>query len=195
MAAELPADLAAILLRLDESDRDARALMAEIDDEERFNWRPAEDSWSVAQCLDHLNVANRVYLEPIRTALERARDRNASRRGPIQPGVLERWFIRSLEPPPRRRLPRPRKITPAERKSRAEVGEEWTRVQAELREVLRTAAPWDLNRTRFVNPFIPLLRWNVGTGFLVLDAHERRHLWQARNVLNHPRFVQPATSS
>ena len=195
MDADLPADLAAIEARLDASDREARTLIAELDDD-RFNWRPAERSWSVAQCLDHLNVANRVYLEPLRTALERARQRNAARRGPVRPGILERWFVASLEPPPRRRLPRPRKITPAERKSRAEVGEEWERIQAEIRELLRAAAPWDLNATRFVNPFIPLLRFSVGTGFLVIDAHDRRHVWQAQQVRANPRFGQPpATSS
>jgi DinB superfamily len=194
MTAELPADLAAILRRLEESDREAQALIADLD-EDGFNWRPAEHSWSVAQCLDHLNVANRVYLEPIRTALELAHERNASRRGPIKPGVLGRWFVRSLEPPPRRRLPRPRKITPAERKSRAEVGEEWTRVQAAIREVVRGAAPWDLNASRFVNPFIPLVRFSVGTGFLVIDAHDRRHVWQAQQVRGNPRFGQPSETS
>lgn len=177
----LPDDLAAILQGLEESDRQARALIAELD-EERFNWRPDERSWSVAQCLDHLNVGNRYYLEAMGNAVKAARARNASRRGSIQPGPFERWFIRSMEPR-RRRLPAPRKIVPTARKSRAEVGDEWTRVQGQLRELLHEAAPLDLNRTRFVNPFISLLRFSVGTGFLVIEAHERRHLLQARNVV------------
>jgi DinB superfamily len=178
----LPDDLAGILRGLEESDREARSLIAELD-EERFNWRPDEHSWSVAQCLDHLNVANRVYLEAMRNAVEAARSKNAARRGPIQPGVFERWFIRSMGPQPRRRLSAPRKIVPAARKDRAEVEEEWTRIQAQLRELLHEAAPLDLNRTRFVNPFISLIRWSVGAGFLIIEAHERRHLWQARNVV------------
>src|SRR6185295_12357782 len=111
------------------------------------------------------------------------RNKNALRRSPIQPGAIERWFIRTMAPPPRRRLPAPSKIVPAARKSRAEVGDEWTRLQARLRELLHKAAPLDLNRTRFVNPFISLIHFSVGTGFLVIEAHERRHLWQARQVL------------
>ena len=181
LTATLPDDLAAILQGLEKSDREAHALIAELDDE-RFNWRPDERSWSVAQCLDHLNAGNRYYLEAMGIAVEEAQRKNASRRGPIQPGPFERWFIRSMGPQ-RRRLPAPRKIVPAARKSRAEVGEEWTSIQAGLRDLLYTAAPLDLNRTRFVNPFISLLRFNVGTGFLVIEAHERRHLLQARNVV------------
>lgn len=186
---ELPDDLAVLRDRLDKSDREARALIADVD-EERFNWRPDERSWSVAECLDHLNVGNRVYLEPMRKAVEVARARGASRRGPIQPRTLERWFIGSLEPPPRRRFPAPRKIVPAARKSRTEVGEEWARVQADLRDLLREAAPLDLNAVRFVNPFISLIRFSVGTGLLVIDAHERRHLWQAERVRRQPGFPQ-----
>ena len=182
LSATLPDDLAAILQGLEESDRQARSLIAELD-EERFNWRPDERSWSVAQCLDHLNVGNRIYLESMRSALEAAQTKGSSRRGPIQQRALERWFVRTLEPPPRRRLPAPRKIVPALRKSRAEVGEEWTRNQTQLRDLLYRAAPLDLNQTRFVNPFLRFLRFSVGTGFLVIDAHERRHLLQARKVV------------
>jgi len=46
MAEGLPEDLAEIRRGLEESDREARALLAELD-EERFNWRPDERSWSV----------------------------------------------------------------------------------------------------------------------------------------------------
>jgi hypothetical protein len=181
MTSPLPDDLAAILAGLEESDCEAQALLAVLD-EERFSARPDERSWSVAHCLDHLNVGNRIYLEAMRSAVENAGRRDIVRLGPIQPRVLERWFIREMEPPPRRRLPAPRKIRPS-RKSRAEVGEEWTLIQAQLRELLHEAAPLDLNRTRFTNPFFPLIRFGVGTGFLVIEAHERRHLWQARQIL------------
>ena len=179
----LPDDLAAILQGLEASDRDAQALLAEVVGEERFNWRPDERSWSVAQCLDHLNVANRLYAEAMRRAVEAAREKGATRRGPIRPGAFSRWFIRTMEPPPRRKLPAPRKIVPAARKQLAEVRAEWSRVQMQVRDLLAQAAPLDLNGTRFVNPFLPLIRFSVGTGFLVIEAHQRRHLLQARQVL------------
>lgn len=178
----LPDDLARILRGLEESDSEARALIAELDDE-RFNWRPDERSWSVAQCFDHLNVANRLYVEAMRSAVAAAGEKGAARRGPIRPGAFSRWFIRTMEPPPRRKLPAPRKIVPAARKGLAEVRGEWSRVQAQVRDLLVQAAPLDLNGTRFVNPFLPLIRFSIGTGFLVIEAHQRRHILQARQVV------------
>ncbi len=40
----------------------------------------------------------------------------------------------------------------------------------------------DLNRIRFKNPFVHLLSFTVGTGLLIILAHDRRHLWQAEQV-------------
>ena len=184
MAAPLPADIREILLALDDIDRRAGLLIVALDDE-RFNWRPDERSWSVAQCLDHLNVANLAYLAPMRAALNR---KGRVRRGAIQPGFFGRWFVGTLEPPPKRRLPAPKKIVPAARKSRDEVIGEWRRIQAEVKDLLRAGAAQDLNGIRFVNPFFSLIRFSVGTGFQVIAAHERRHLWQAERVLANPRF-------
>ncbi|HSB53345.1 MAG TPA: hypothetical protein VLD58_03280, partial [Gemmatimonadales bacterium] len=53
----------------------------------------------------------------------------------------------------------------------------------------------DLNGTRFANPFLPLVRFSVGTGFQVIAAHQRRHLWQAGRIRENPRFPAPDVQS
>jgi len=65
---------------------------------------------------------------------------------------------------------------------------EWRRIQAEVKDLLRAGAAQDLNGIRFVNPFLSLIRFSAGTGFQVIAAHERRHLWQAERILANPRF-------
>ena len=39
---------------------DAKALFGHLT-REQLNWKPAANSWSVAQCLDHLITINREY--------------------------------------------------------------------------------------------------------------------------------------
>ena len=189
-----PEDLREIQAQLEANDHKAQALLRDLD-EEQLNWRPDERSWSIAQCLDHLNVANRVYLAPMLQAIEEARRKGAVRKGPIRPGFFGRWFVASMEAPPKRKLPAPRKIVPAVRKGRAELIEDWRLAQAEVNAVLREAAGIDLNGTRFVNPFISLIRFSVGTGFQVIAAHERRHLWQAEQVRGRAAFPQSSRKS
>lgn len=193
-ASSLPEDLGELQVQLEASDHEAQALLRDLD-EEQLNWRPDERSWSIAQCIDHLNVTNRVYLVPIRHAIEEARRKGVVRKGPIHPGFFGRWFVATLEPPPKRKLPAPRKIVPAVRKGKAELIEEWRRAQADLATLLREAAGIDLNGTRFVNPFISVIRFSVGTGFQVIAAHERRHLWQAGQVRGRDGFPQSSLNS
>jgi DinB superfamily len=186
-AALLPADLADVLLQLDAAERQAAALIEDLDDE-RINWRPGPACWSIAQCLDHLSASSRTYLAAMREGEAAARRRGWRRRGPISPGGPSRWFIRQLEPSSRTRAKAPRKIVPAQWVSKAEAGDEFARQQAQVRALLRAAADLDLNRARFVNPFVPLVRFSLGTGFLVLAAHQRRHLAQAARVRRSPDF-------
>jgi len=185
--ATLPQDLEDILMQLAACERDAEAILRDLD-EQRLNWRPAAASWSIGQCIDHLAAASRVQLAVMAEGAESARRRGWSRRGPIQPGPPSRWFIRNLEPPPRQRLRAPKQIVPAERLAPEAVGGEFARRQAEIRSLLRAVAGLDLNRARYVNPFVPFIRFSLGTGFLVLAAHQRRHLWQAARLRQHADF-------
>jgi hypothetical protein len=50
------------------------------------------------------------------------------------------------------------------------------------RELVRLAATLDPNRVVVPNPFIGWIRMKVSTVLLVIPAHDRRHLWQARQV-------------
>ncbi|MEX2272640.1 MAG: DinB family protein [Vicinamibacterales bacterium] len=50
--------------------------------------------------------------------------------------------------------------------------------------VIRDAQTIDVNRPTFPNPFLPLVRLRVGTGFRILLAHMRRHIDQAQRVLD-----------
>ena len=54
--------------------------------------------------------------------------------------------------------------------------------QQQVRAFLRAGADLDLTGVRFPNPFVRGVRFSLATGFNVIVAHERRHLWQAWRV-------------
>src|SRR5687767_15467846 len=102
-AAPLPPDLQQIVDQLDEADRTADALVATLS-EEQFHWQPDGGTrWSVAQCLEHLAIADDVYGVALREAVDRARQAGSTRQGPLAPGFFGRKFVNSLEPPVRYR--------------------------------------------------------------------------------------------
>lgn len=147
---------------------------------EQLNAPPRPGSWSVGQCLEHLHIANVVYCPPIEAALV------GRARAPVQeitPGWLARWFIRTvIEPGPQQRPGRaPRKIKPAPVID-ADILERFLRSNETTRALVHRARDLDVNRIRFRNPFVGVLRWSVGAGFEILVRHQRRHLRQAERV-------------
>ena len=73
---------------------EAEALVAPLTPEQ-FNWKPDAKSWSVAECLVHLNTANAPYAEAIR---ERIDDGGSAGQPPFQYGWFARMFINSIRP-------------------------------------------------------------------------------------------------
>ena len=168
---------------LDAAERDAQALVAGLT-EERGGWRAETGSWSVAECLDHLANANRVYLHAMKEPAIRAREQGRFRRGPAAPGFVGRWFVRMIEPPVKApfRMKAPRSIEPRAASPLANAFDSFRTSQDEVREFLRAYADLDLAAVRFPNPFVRGIRFSLATGLHVIMAHERRHLRQAWRV-------------
>src|SRR5262249_36526808 len=181
-SAELPPHLKVVLDDLEKADRQARRIAAGLSDAQA-NWHPGETGWSVAQCLDHLSRANTAYAAALQEAVKEARSTKGPGLQPIQPGWFSRLVIRSFEPPPKRKLRAPKKIVPVAAISGQDALQNFLRSHEDVRAVIREGARLDLNRIRFRNPFIGFLRFTVGTGLLIIAAHDRRHLWQAEKVL------------
>lgn len=179
----LPAELAALAAALEAADRDALALVAGLD-EAAGTWREAPGRWSVAQCLDHMATANRVYLAAMRPAAVRARAAGRLRRGPALPGLVGRWFVRLMEPPERdrKRLKAPAAIRPRESPTLADAFAAFQLSQDAIRAFVREHADLDLAGVRFRNPFVRGVRFSLATGLHVLAAHDRRHLRQGWRV-------------
>lgn len=182
---ELPKWTSRLLAEFDASDRRASAVAGGLTPEQ-LNWKRAETEWSVGQCLDHLVLSNEVYLPVIERALAGRPDHVVQE---ITPGWFGRWFLTHvIEPSPtsaRRRAPR--KIAPVFTVDRS-VLERFHRTNGDARAVVRRASRLDVNRIRFTNPFVPVIRFTAGTGFVILATHQRRHLIQAEGIRTAVRF-------
>ena len=167
------------------NDQTAQALVAGLNTE-RLNWQPMAGSWSVGQCLEHLCIMNETYMPAISAALE------AKPNSPVEqitPGWFGGWFLRNfVEPSPNgRRASAPSKIRPGA-KVDLSVIDRFLADNKSCRELIVRARAKDVNRIRFWNPFVPGLRFTVGTGLEIIVSHEQRHLLQAEQVRDSAEF-------
>lgn len=166
---------------------DADALVAPLTDEQ-FHWKPAPGAWSIGECIDHLNVTARLYLPRIDQGIADAMRRGIYGGGPFRYALLGRWMTKSQEPPARIRTKTVKAFHPTAQRPRSEIMAAFRAYQVQYIDRLHQANGLDLARARVSSPAFTWLRFSLGSAFALTTAHERRHLWQARNVTRHPDF-------
>jgi hypothetical protein len=183
-------------------DDDRAALVAELERLERafreragslsssaWSWRPDARTWSAGEIVDHLGRTNATYLAALEPALAKLAARSPRRAGPLAPGRAGRLFLTQLEPPPRYRVPAPRRIRPLPRVDPAAAWEAFSKAQRAVIELTRATAGLAPASVRFRNPLafgLPL--FDLATGLLIVAAHERRHLFQLERLRARPGF-------
>ncbi len=184
--ASLPAWLLRLTSELDAADARAAAIATGLT-VAQLNWKPSPEVWSVGQCFEHLCMSNEVYVAPMAEAL---RARPTGPVDEITPGWFGRWFIRTyIEPTTQKSRGRaPGKATPIASRIDPSILDRFIASNAGMREVMASAREHDVNRVRFRNPFVSLIRFTVGTGFQIIARHNHRHLLQAGRLMQLPEF-------
>lgn len=168
--------------RFEQLSADADVLVAPLSDQQ-FHWQPRPDSWSVAQCIEHLNVTARLYLPQLDEGIADAIRRGLYGPGPFSYNWIGRFLVYLVEPTTRVRAKAPKPFQPAAGRPRQEVMAAFRAYQVQYIDRLRQANGLDLSRARASSPVARWLRIPLGSGFSMMTAHERRHLAQAGRVL------------
>ena len=156
---------------------------------EQLLWRPGPGAWCIAECAEHVALGNTAYLEKMLPAIARTSGKAEDDQPLRMHGWLARLVFKSVLPEAPRKLKAPKKIRPIlvdpER-----AFSRLAKTYAEIQIILRAEPQADLNKIRFQNPFLPLVRFTVASGILILAAHCRRHLMQAEQIAMLPEFQQ-----
>ena len=187
----MPSSLTPELAELDRQFAAAKAEALELASglrESQFNWRPDTHSWSVGECLLHLNIVGGRCAHMLEATLADARVRGRLADGPFGYGWLGKWIIAHTEPPSKHKYKAPRAFTPACGQPITAVLPTFRDLQEQLSRQLEQASGLDLAYIKVPAPAAPPLRFNLKFTFAWIAAHERRHLWQARQVRNHAAF-------
>ena len=147
-----------------------------------LNWRPAQDGWSIGECIEHLNLMGRCFLRLIETSIDQAFAEGWLYSGPFHYGRFETWCVRHAGPQAKIRLKTPQAFVPAPGIYDRSVVEEFLTIQRELLDLRDRADGIDLTKPRVRLPFSRFLKLSLGQTFALVLAHERRHLWQAWEV-------------
>ncbi len=138
------------------------------------------ESWSVAECLDHLARTTSAFLPAISTAIVAAPKLTSNRK--LRTGTIASLLIRRLEPPYRLRYKVLSQLMPLENDFDA-AWVAFENSQSRLSESVRSAAGLAIDQRKVPCPVCAHVTYNAYGAFRMLAAHQRRHLWQIQQIL------------
>lgn len=151
----------------------------------QLRWKPAPDRWSILECLQHLNLAERFYIRNIQHKVDQL---GLLQTNPDDQTLTSDWVGRAmlwaLDPQVKIKLPTPGMTRPrrADDLDPAAVMSQFTDLQTLLHTLLNKAVYLDWNEEKVMTLFGNWLKIRLGDALLMLVAHTERHLNQAMRV-------------
>ena len=151
----------------------------------QLNWKPAADSWSVAQCLEHVMANDRLMLQAIDEVVsgnQPTRRTKFYERLPVLPGLFGKLMIKVVSPGFKQKLKSPPAGRPATSAIDAQVVNRFLTHQRDLAERIEWMERTSAAHIVITSPFVSWVTYSLLDACRLIVAHERRHLAQAQRV-------------
>lgn len=148
---------------------------------EQLNWKPSENAWSVAQCLDHLiKTSEQFYPEFDRLSAGTRRNTFWESWSPLS-GFFGRFLVNAVMNDSKKVKAPSKSIVPPSDVP-ADIVERFARSVGEVNGKIEACADVDRQRTVVTSPFLSLMTYRLDDAYSVLVEHSKRHIRQAKRV-------------
>jgi uncharacterized damage-inducible protein DinB len=148
---------------------------------EQLNWKPAAESWSVGQCLDHLVKSNEEFYPELDALAAGTRKNTFWQNWSPLSGIAGAFLVKTLKKDSQKVKTNQKMTPPSE--IPADIVDKFAVHQAEFTEKIRSTADADWRKTVLTSPFVKIMTYRMDVGLEALIEHEERHVRQAKRVL------------
>lgn len=157
------------------------ALRLETLSEELLNWRANADSWTILECLEHLNLYGDFYLPAMAAKLAHHKTKPTEH---FKPGWLGNYFATSMLANGKiKKMKTFKSKNPIGRTLDRQTITRFLLQQRELEELLILAQNANLSSIRVATTLSPWLRFKLGDTFRFFIYHIQRHFVQIDKIL------------
>jgi hypothetical protein len=150
---------------------------------EQLNWKPNSESWSVAQCFEHLIIINSEYYPDLDSIIKGERKQKFWEKYSPFSGFFGNLMVKSLSPQSERKLKAPKIATPSKSDISATIIEDFVQHQNELADKIRQTENLETKKIIITSPFMKAITYSLYDAYRILVTHEKRHFQQAERVL------------
>jgi len=150
-----------------------------------------ETGWNVAECIKHMLLASRPYLDRIEKELARSEAESTPH---FKRGRLGKYFTYGMLPKPDGSVPNKMKtmpwFDPAKAKKYPEYDalsgrqliQQLIQVYDQLGNALESARQLNLNKHKIISTLGPIIQFKLGDAFAFTLSHNARHLHQIKRI-------------
>jgi hypothetical protein len=158
----------------------------------QLNWRPKDKSWSIAQCLAHLNAYYRYYNPVFNGKISNSRFTKPGKfftSSPLGTAVARSVKLGKVKNV-KRKLKARKEYNPSVNKSLSTKNalEEYLEHQNDFLELLNSSMKVNLRKTKCPLSLRPVVKLNLGDALIYMAYHNERHIEQAKRLKLSPNF-------
>jgi len=154
----------------------------------QLNWKPMNDSWSIAQVLDHIIVSNRCYFESLKkAALDKYKPSLWERVNPFTKYTGQN-LITNLGEKMQKKYVSPMLYRPRKGMIDQDIIDNFRKMQDELCSLVSPLQNHEYRKRVITSPVANLITIKVNDAIELILGHEKRHLKQALAILNNSDF-------
>ncbi|TXC82083.1 DinB family protein [Luteibaculum oceani] len=155
--------------------------------EEALNYRSRPETWSILECIEHLNLYAEFYHPEFHALVEK--NENKKGNGLFKPGYWGNKFAKSMLPGESRPMRSPRDKDPIYSKLYPKIINGFIAHQNQLIKLLERSKNIPLDKIKCPLSLSQFVKLRLGDVYRVVIFHNTRHLSQAKNIAENLELV------
>jgi len=149
---------------------------------EQLNRKPSPESWSIAQCIDHIMVTNKSYYPQYESLISGKPITNFWKNVPVLPGFFGNLLKKSLRQEETRKFKTQPAFQPSQSELPGDIVNQFANSQYELTKTFNRLAVLDLKNEKITSPAANFITYSLDDLLEITVLHEERHFLQAERV-------------
>ena len=151
-------------------------------DSEQLNYKPSSESWSILECMEHLNRYGNFYIPEITQRIKQSKHEKSDT---FKTGLLGDYFAKSMLPKEKlNKMKTFKSMNPNNSQLDASVLDTFLDQQKQLLKLLDQSENINLTKTKTAISISKLIKLRLGDTLRVVIYHNWRHVVQAKKVVD-----------
>lgn len=150
---------------------------------ELMNSKPTPESWSAAECFEHLLKTNGLYIPVIRNVLDKIEYQQHNSESEFKHTFIGKMIIKSVDPEQSKKYKSPKAFRINVNEVRKDILQQFFNQHLQLNSIVKNFEGVDLTKIKIVSPSSKFVKYNLGDCLLIIAYHNMRHILQAERAV------------